>query len=187
MYKKSWLLRTLFLIIVLILILKSSSYLTTDKLSVTTSDNVLGRQDSEFQKKLYKVVKVVDGDTIDVQINGSVFRVRLIGIDTPEVVDPRKPVACFGKEASDKAKEILNGTSVYLENDPTQSDKDKYQRLLRYVFLENETNFNQFMIEEGFAHEYTYDFPYKYQQEFKNAEKDARENKKGLWGDKCLD
>lgn len=128
-----------------------------------------------------KVDYVVDGDTIKVLLNGKVETIRLIGIDTPEVVDPRKPVQCFGREASNKAKEILNNQTVYLESDPTQGERDKYQRLLRYVWLDDNTNFNKLMISEGYAHEYTYAVPYKYQGEFKQAEKEAEESNRGLW------
>lgn len=135
------------------------------------------------EQKYFPVTHVVDGDTIDVNINGAIERVRLIGIDTPEVVDPRKPVECFGVEASNKAKAILSAQSVSLENDDSQSNRDKYDRLLRYVFLQDGTNFNKLMIEQGYAHEYTYDLPYKYQQEFKQAQTYARENKLGLWQD----
>ena len=73
---------------------------------------------------LFKVTKVVDGDTIDVEIDGKVERVRLIGINTPETVDPRKPVECFGREASDRAKKVLGGQSVMLEADATQDERD---------------------------------------------------------------
>lgn len=135
----------------------------------------------EFEQTGFKVVKVVDGDTIDVEIDGKIERLRLIGIDTPETVDPRKKVQCFGREASNKAKEMLLGRFVSLESDETQGERDKYKRLLRYVFLPDGTNFNLFMIAEGYAHEYTYDLPYKYQTDFKQAEKIARENNKGLW------
>lgn len=131
-----------------------------------------------------KVVKVIDGDTINVDLNGKIETLRLIGIDTPETVDPRKPVQCFGIEASNKAKEVLNGQSVRLEADNTQGERDKYGRLLRYIFLLDGTNFNKMMISEGYAHEYTYQSnPYKYQVEFKQAEGEARENKRGLWAD----
>ena len=93
---------------------------------------------------------------------------------------------CFGKEAADKAKEILERKRVRLENDPTQGERDKYDRLLRYIFLEDGTNFNKMMISEGYAFEYTYDFSYKYQKEFKDAEKEAQDKKKGLWAtDTC--
>jgi micrococcal nuclease len=136
-------------------------------------------------QKLYSVVKVVDGDTVDVSINGKTERLRLIGINTPETVDPRKPVECFGVEASNKAKSILNGKKVALESDPSQGERDKYDRLLRYVFLEDGTNFNLLMVRDGFAYEYTYDIPYKYQTEFKKAQKEAMEAKAGLWGDMC--
>lgn len=135
----------------------------------------------EIKNNSYRVVKVVDGDTLDVVINDKVERLRLIGIDTPETVDPRKSVQCFGIEASNKAKELLNGKFVSLESDETQGDRDKYKRLLRYVILPDGTNFNLFMIAEGFANEYTYDQAYKFQTEFKNAEIEARNNQKGLW------
>lgn len=136
----------------------------------------------------FRVVKVIDGDTINVDINGKVETLRLIGIDTPETVDPRKPVQCFGIEASNKAKGVLNGQSVRLEADNTQGERDKYNRLLRYVFLLDGTNFNKLMISEGYAHEYTYQSnPYKYQTEFKQAEKEARENKRGLWADNACE
>lgn len=124
------------------------------------------------------VTRVVDGDTIDVV---GVGRIRMIGLDTPEVVDPRKPVQCFGVEASNKAKEILSNKKVRLEADPTQGDKDTYGRALRYVYLADGTLFNKWMIENGFAHEYTYNIPYKFMNEFKAAEKSAREANRGLW------
>lgn len=130
-----------------------------------------------------KVVLVVDGDTIKVLINNKEDTVRLIGIDSPEVLDERKPVQCFGKEASNKAGEILTDKTISLESDPTQEDKDEYGRLLRYVFL-NGLNFNKFMIIEGYAHEYTFKGNiYKYQSEFIQAEKKARESEMGLWSE----
>lgn len=133
----------------------------------------------------YDVVKVVDGDTIDVSIDGKVERLRLIGINTPETVDPKKPVECFGIEASNKAKKELEGKKVLLESDSSQNERDKYNRLLRYVFLEDGTNFNLTMISEGYAYEYTYALPYKYQSEFKEAQIKASEEKNGLWGSVC--
>jgi micrococcal nuclease len=145
-------------------------------------------QVEEVVKKVaYNVVKVVDGDTIDVSVDGTVKRIRLIGIDTPEVVDPRKPVQCFGIEASNKAKEVLTDKKVYLEADASQGELDKYDRLLRYVFLEDGSSFNRMMISEGYAHEYTYDLPYKYQSEYQEAEKQAMDAKKGLWADNACE
>ncbi len=130
-----------------------------------------------------KVVKVIDGDTLDVSLNGKTTRVRLIGVNSPESVDPRKSVECFGVEASNEAKKLLLGQFVKLESDDSQQNIDRYGRLLRYVYLEDGTSFNKEMIELGFANEYTYQTPYKYQKEFKEAEVEARLNKRGLWAD----
>jgi micrococcal nuclease len=148
------------------------------------SDNISdsGQKTEETNVILFKVSRVIDGDTLDIDMNGKIERIRLIGMDTPETVDPRKVVQCFGKEASDKAKEMLNGKMVSLEADNSQGERDGYKRLLRYVYLEDGTFFNKYMIAEGYAHEYTYQSnPYKYQLDFKEAEKQARETAKGLW------
>ena len=146
-----------------------------------TSNTQNNNPATQTQPDLVKVVSVTDGDTIKVSIGGVTQTIRMIGMDTPETVDPRKPVQCFGKEASNKTKEMLSGKMIRLESDSTQGDLDKYQRLLRYVFLEDGTNFGKYMIEQGYAHEYTYDLPYKYQAEYKAAQKDAQANQRGLW------
>lgn len=129
----------------------------------------------------FPVVKVVDGDTVTIFRNGRNETLRLIGLDTPETVDPRKPVQCFGKAASDKARELLSGKSVRVEMDPSQGALDKYGRTLVYIHLPDGTLFNKYMIAEGYGHEYTYNLPYTYQDDFKAAELNAREQKKGLW------
>lgn len=162
----------------------SKQTVTETETTPTPSPNPMVTPVETPKKELYNVVKVIDGDTINIEINGKTETVRLIGIDAPETVDPRTPVQCYGREASDKAKEILTGKNVALEPDPTQGERDTYGRLLRFVFLENGTNFNKLMISEGYAHEYTYqNNPYKYQEEFKSAERIAREGKRGLWAD----
>ncbi len=132
----------------------------------------------------YEVVKVVDGDTFEVRIGGNIEKVRMIGVDTPETVDPRKEVQCFGKEASLKTKELLLKKVVYLHSDPTQSVRDRYGRILAYVYY-NDLFINKYLIEEGYAHEYTYNIPYTYQRDFKTLERKAREEKRGLWGGLC--
>lgn len=154
--------------------------------TMTEQLQTVEKQPKETDKKTYPVIKVVDGDTISVDIDGTKETIRLIGINTPETVDPRKPVECFGIEASNKAKELLTGKKIVLENDPTQGERDKYDRLLRYVWLEDGTFFNKIMINDGYAYEYTYDTPYKYQAEFEQAEIEARLAKRGLWaGNAC--
>ena len=139
---------------------------------------------SNIKKSEYAdVIRVVDGDTVDILVNGKEDRVRLLGINAPETVDPRRPVECFGLEASEKLKELLNNKEVLLKSDSIQANRDKYERLLRYVYLGDGTLINQIMIEQGYAYEYTYDVPYKFQKEFRQSETSARTNKFGLWAD----
>lgn len=131
--------------------------------------------------ELYVVTSVIDGDTIKVKIDGSIETVRFIGMDTPETKDPRKPVQCFGREATSKMQSYAQSNSVRLEADSSQGDRDKYGRLLRYVYAENGENIAYEMIKGGYAHEYTYNMPYKYQEQFKAAYRSAREANAGLW------
>ena len=128
-----------------------------------------------------QVLRVVDGDTIHVSLNNKDITIRMIGIDTPETVDPRKPVQCFGKEASNHAHQLLDGTTVYLEQDTSQGDYDKYNRLLSYIWMPDGRLFNQVMIAEGYAFEYTYNLPYNYQTQFKDAQRNAQNQQIGLW------
>lgn len=128
-----------------------------------------------------EVVGVVDGDTIDVRLGGEEIRLRLIGINSPESVDPRRPVECYGVEASTKAKELLAGQTVYLEADASQDEQDRFGRLLRFVWLEDGRMFNLEMVAQGYAFEYTYDAAYKYQAEFRAAQAYARGLGAGLW------
>lgn len=131
-----------------------------------------------------QVTRVIDGDTLEVSAGGQIMKIRVIGINTPETVDPRKSVECFGEQASKEAKKILENQMVKLESDPTQSDKDKYDRYLRFVWLENGSfDYGKQMIANGYAFEYTYQTPYKYQMEYKEAQRFAEAEKKGLWAD----
>ena len=132
------------------------------------------------QEETYSVVKVIDGDTIKLE-NGEA--VRYIGIDTPETVHPSKPVQCFGKEASDKNKELVEGKVVKLEKDIT--DRDKYGRLLRYVWV-GDLFVNDYLVREGYAYAYTYPPDVKYSEQFVQAQREARENNRGLWAG-CLE
>ena len=131
---------------------------------------------------LVLVVRIVDGDTIVVSENGAEEKVRLIGIDAPETVDPYKPVQCFGAEASRETKELLTNQQVLLKSDSSQGDRDKYGRLLRYVYLTDGTFINLSLVTNGYAREYTYRAPYQFQSEFKSAESSARAERLGLWG-----
>ncbi len=142
----------------------------------------------------YPVDHVVDGDTLVVNVAGNPVTVRLIGMDTPETVDPRKPVGCYGPEASAEAKRIFGSHSddgsstVYLERDRSVGDYDKYGRVLAYVVLPLDvasgtpTTYNEYMIRNGYAREYTYlNQSYANQQVFKLAERQAKKQHLGLW------
>lgn len=151
------------------------------KTEQSSSSAILGLEGQRAQ-----VTKVVDGDTIEVNINGETFRVRFIGVDTPETVDPRRPVGCFGKEASNETKSLLSSKEVILQKDV--SETDKYDRLLRYVYLplgEGKTLFvNDYLVRAGFAKVSTYPPDVKFTPQFLEAQKQAQQGNKGLWG-KC--
>lgn len=128
------------------------------------------------------VARVIDGDTFDALIGEKIERIRIIGIDTPETVDPHKLIQCFGKEASMKAEELLpEGMIVTLVSDKTQGNRDVYGRLLRYVTLTNSTDVGEMLISEGYAREYTFNIPYVHQEEYSKAEAQAKMAGLGLW------
>lgn len=132
--------------------------------------------------RAYRVLRVVDGDTIKIDYRGSSESVRLIGVDTPETVHPRKPVEFFGKEASAFTKNLLLGESVYLRfgNEP----RDRYNRLLAYVFRAPDGLFvNLEIIRQGYGHAYV-KYPFEHMELFRHYERRARESGKGLWAAK---
>ena len=129
-----------------------------------------------------RVTRVVDGDTIEVEIDGQTFKLRYIGIDTPETVDPRQPVQCFGREASERNQQLVGGRPVGLERDV--SDTDDFGRLLRYVWLEGRM-VNAAMVEEGYAMASTYPPDVKYAAMFAELQIQARQTGRGLWGAVC--
>jgi len=124
------------------------------------------------------VVRVIDGDTIAVLIDGAECTIRYIGINTPETVDPRKPVECYGREASQRNRELVEGQTVELEKDV--SETDQYDRLLRYVWVDG-TMVNAILVGEGYAAVVTYPPDVKYQELFLDLEREAREAGRGLW------
>jgi len=130
------------------------------------------------------VVKAVDGDTLTVKLDGSTnqVKVRLLGVNTPETVDPRKTVECFGKEASAYAHSKVDGRRIRLDADPQADEIDKYGRLLRNVILEDGTDFNAALVRDGYAYAYL-SFPLNKQRkaQLKQLENEARIAQRGLW------
>lgn len=125
--------------------------------------------------------RVVDGDTIVVNIHGCDYKVRYIGMDTPEIEGSGRPPAYFGQEASRKNRELVEGRTVALEKDV--SETDRYGRLLRYVWVDG-VMVNAELVRLGYAHAITYPPDVKYQDVFRRLEKEARENKLGFWAAK---
>ena len=143
-----------------------------------------------------KVVEVIDGDTIKLE---SGEKVRLIGMDTPELHHPTKPVQCFAKEAMLETKRLVEGKTVRLEKDV--SETDRYGRLLRFVYIpvdatlpsatqsgtlqpsgtQQELFLNDYLVKEGYAHATTFPPDVKYADLFRQSERTAMENNKGLW------
>jgi micrococcal nuclease len=158
----------------------ATSLSSSDALSVPTISPSPSLISPVSTESAYLVTRVIDGDTIEVSLNGQVEKVRLIGVDTPETVDPRKTVQCFGKEASARTKELLTGKTVTLVKDV--SETDRYHRWLRYVYLDG-VFINQQLVLEGYAHARSYPPDVKYQAEFRAAEEQAREQKKGMWAE----
>ncbi len=132
-----------------------------------------------ISNNLVVVQRVVDGDTIQLETGE---KLRYIGINTPETVDPRRSVQCFGKEASNKNKELVLGQKVRLEKDV--SNTDKYGRLLRYVYLQTPTGevfVNDYLVRQGYAYASSYPPDIAHQKDFRQAQEEAQENNRGLW------
>ena len=136
--------------------------------------------EAQFEPRMVKVARVIDGDTIQVLSDGRQYTVRLIGADTPETKHPTKAVQYFGREASAFTKAHLEGKTVALVRDRSGDTVDRYGRLLRYVYLDGD-NFNTRLIRERYAHAYRR-FPFSKRQEFIHLENEARRQGLGLWG-----
>ncbi len=144
-------------------------------------ETALGRVEGEVVAANAVVVRVVDGDTLQVRVEGQTEMVRLIGIDTPETVRPNSPVECFGPEASARSKELLvGGTRVSLVRDVEA--RDDYGRLLAYVYRSADGLFvNLALVEQGYATLLTFPPNTAHAQRFRSAAADAERQGLGLW------
>lgn len=139
-----------------------------------------GKKAELTQPGLYSVKEVFDGDTISVDMNGATETVRFIGIDTPETHKPNTPVQCFAQAATAHTKQLIGTNHVRLQADPLNTNRDRYGRLLRYVYLPDGTLVNERIIQNGYGFAYTL-FPFEKSQQFRAAERAARDNNRGLW------
>ncbi len=141
-------------------------------------DNDAGERDIAFVKR------IIDGDTLIIIIRGVEESVRLIGVDAPESNHPLKPVQFFSRESMQFLERLAAGKNVFLEYD--QQKRDKYERLLAYVFLEDGRLLNAEIIKEGFGFAYL-KYPFQRMEEFKVYEEKARRGEKGLWKNQGMD
>jgi endonuclease YncB( thermonuclease family) len=134
----------------------------------------------QSQPGLYPVKQFVDGDTVVVDMNGRPETIRMIGVDTPETHKPATPVQCYGPEASAYTKTLIGNSLVRLEADPLDTNRDRYGRLLRYVFLPDGTLVEAKLISEGYGFAYT-QFPFQKKDQFVASEHTAKQASRGLW------
>ena len=149
--------------------------------SPTTNPQIQGTSSdkSNLQKEVVKVIRIIDGDTIQLE-DGR--KLRYIGIDTPELTDPRKGMECYGKESSKRNHELVFGKNIRIEKDV--SETDRYKRILRYVYID-EIMINELLVKEGYALASSYPPDVKYQDILMKAQEVAKANKSGLWGN-CI-
>ncbi|HEU5004798.1 MAG TPA: thermonuclease family protein [Candidatus Saccharimonadales bacterium] len=134
------------------------------------------------QPGLYTVTHYVDGDTIDVNMNGATETIRFIGVDTPETHKPNTPVQCYGELAAANTKNVISKYGkVRLQADPLDTNRDRYGRLLRYVYLPDGTLMDEKIIQGGYGFAYTL-FPFSKKAQFSADMQAAQAAKRGLWG-----
>ncbi|TLS54200.1 nuclease [Paenibacillus antri] len=137
--------------------------------------------DAAAERACYPVTRVVDGDTFKIDVGAKRDdTVRMLGIDTPETVKPDSPVEPYGKEASEYAKKLLTGANACLELDA--AERDRFDRLLAYVYLEDGTFVNEKLVAEGYATVLTIPPNVRRADALLAAERRAREAGLGLWG-----
>lgn len=134
-----------------------------------------------------QVTRVVDGDTLKVQINGleEEQTIRIIGVDTPETKDPNQEVMCYGAEATAKTQDLVDRAEGQVQLEKDISETDRYGRLLRYVWISNgdgRTMLNEELVKGGYARAVDYPPDVKYRDRFSAEEQRAQQQHIGLWG-----
>lgn len=139
------------------------------------------RQAAQSNPGLYSIDHFIDGDTIAVKMNGKSESVRLIGVDTPETHKPNTPVQCYGPAAAAFTKNLIGSQQVRLQADSLSTGRDRYNRLLRYVYLPDGRLVEAELIKNGYGFAYT-QFPFAKSAEFVQYQDKASSSHKGLWG-----
>jgi len=154
-----------------------------DRLGLISSPPGTDRQ--RYHDKVFNVLKVVDGDTLDLDIpdptTGKSFtRVRLWGVDTPETKHPTRGQMYFGPEASDFTKKLALNQKVRVSLEPYENTRGKFGRLLAYIFLPDDTMLNEQLIENGYGYADPR-FKHILRQKFLQLQQQAKKEKLGLW------
>lgn len=139
------------------------------------------QQAEQAQPGLYAVDHFVDGDTIAVKMGNKVESIRMIGVDTPETHKPNAPVQCYGPAAAQYTKTLIGTGKVRLEADERSTNRDRYNRLLRYVYLPDGRLLEAELIKNGYGFAYV-DFPFTKSADFTKYQTEAKTASKGLWG-----
>ncbi len=168
--------RSLGAVVLTLLLVVAVSYLSNNSQKIEQGSSAIQSQNPST----YTVTKFYDGDTIAINMNGSIEKVRLIGVDTPETHDPRKAVQCFGQAGADFTKNLIGDQKLRLEADPINQNRDRYNRLLRYVYLPDGRLVNAEIIKQGYGFAYL-SFPFTKSDEFRQLQTEAREQNRGLW------
>ena len=137
----------------------------------------------KYHNKTFTVVKVVDGDTLDVDVPDGKYkttRIRLLGVDTPETKKPNAPVMYFGPEAFEYTKKVTRSKKVTVLIDTVSDERDRYGRLLGYIKLGDGRILNEVLVEEGYAYA---DLRFKHSdfEKYRDLMEKAKQQKKGLW------
>lgn len=189
MQKSKRTIRLLFFVVIALLISASildrfiiHKNLTVPQVKLSTDSN---SNDQKYHLEQFVVSKVVDGDTIDLNIADEVnkktyTRIRLLGIDTPETKKPNSPVMYFGPQASKKTKQLTLGKTVTVILDPLSKSRDKYGRLLCHIKLSNDTFLSQTLIEQGYCY-VDPRFPHSFYKKYERLGRQAKKQKMGLW------
>ena len=172
--RHAWRGKLILLLVLFGLILVAYKLLPGQHISQTLQQN---------QPGLYGISRFIDGDTVAVNMDGRVETVRFIGIDTPETHKPNTPVQCFGPAAAEYTKMLIGKNRIRLVSDSLNTDRDRYNRLLRYVYLPDGTDLNEKLVRDGYAFYYPY-FPFSKAEQFDLAEQTAIATHRGIWA-KC--
>ncbi len=162
---------------------QSSSFFSQNREEKTELQKGTDFSDVDFVRARF--VRVVDGDTLVVNIGGVQERVRLVGVDAPETVTSHKEAECFGEESKGfLARELEEQDYVYLEFDDASGRRDRHGRLLAHVFNHDAQNLNLKIIEQGYAREYTYrEQDYLHREDYRGAQQQAKRHQRGFWRD----